>query len=254
MKVKQALLILMLGAALPAVAQAELPSGHYVIPFSQQYGVWDVTGNYSDDDVSTTTSFTLVQDDKGKITGSGSTSGTEQGYNIQLNFTVKGAIKAVAGVTRVDLSTKHTGTATDGGPIYNINGSMKLSFEIEPSSQELRGTAKGNICIKKVGCDSIDDTHDYDLPASQDGTWNLALNVVPASNNKNLTGTATATLSNGRVEPLNLSGQYVSSTDTANLKLKGSAGLVTLRINAAAGQAAVQMINASLLGQKVVGP
>jgi hypothetical protein len=82
----------------------------------------------------------------------------------------------------------------------------------------------------------------------------LALDIVPATNGKNLTGTAVATLANGRVEPLSLSGQYVASTDTANLKLKGSAGLVTLRMNALAGQAVVQMINAKLLGQKVVGP
>jgi hypothetical protein len=127
MKLKQTLMGLAMIAVLPTVGHAELPSGHYVIPFGQQHGVWDVTGNYSEDDLSTTTNFSLVQDDKGKITGNGTTTGTDQGYNVQINFTVKGAIKAVAGVTRVDLATKHTGTATDGGPLYNISGTAKTA-------------------------------------------------------------------------------------------------------------------------------
>jgi hypothetical protein len=254
MKFREVIIGLIMAAVLPTASYAELPSGHYDIPFGQQQGVWDITGSYSDTDVSTTTNFTIVQDDKGKITGNGTTTGVEQGYTVQMNFTAKGAIKSVADVTRVDVTTKYIGTATNGGPIYKITGNVKYSFEIDPLSEELVGTASGKICIQKVGCDSITDTIDYDLPASEDGTWTLALDIVPASNGKNLTGTATATLANGRSEALALSGQYVSSTDTGNLKLKGSAGLVTLRINAVAGNALVQMINAKLLGQKVVGP
>ena len=254
MKVKEAILGLIMAAMLPAAAYGELPSGHYNISFGQQQGLWDLTGSYSDTDVSETINFTIVQDDKGKITGNGTSTGTDSGYTIALNFTIKGAIKSVADVTRLDVTTKYTGTATNGGPIYNVTGSVKYGFEIDPVNLEIFGTSNGKICIQKVGCDSINDTIDYDLPANEDGTWNLALDILPASNGKNLTGTATATLANGRVENLALTGQYVSSIDRGNLKLKGSAGLITLQINAAAGNAIVQMMNATLLGQKIIAP
>jgi hypothetical protein len=244
------ILMLFLIHYLPAYSYADVPGGVYEIDFGQQKAVWDVSGTYHETDVSSTSDFTIVQDDKGKITGTGITTSSDFDLNVQMNFTVVGAIKAVAGTTRTDLNIKYMGTATNGIQVYNVKGNLRLSLAIDNSTNELSGIAKGSVCVVKVGCDKINDTIDLTIPGTEDGTWILTMNIN-GSNPKKLSGTATATLKNGRAEGFTLTGQYVPSNDMTKLTLKGSAGSFNLQTNVVGSAVSIQKMTAKLLGQDV---
>jgi hypothetical protein len=237
----------------PAVAYAELPSGSYNVHFGQQKAVWDVSGTYHIDDFATSQDFTLIQDDKGKITGQGTGTASESGFNIQMNFTLRGAIKGSSGVTQTSLGAKYTGTATDGIQTLNVTGNIKVVAGIDDLTNQLSGTAKGKICVKGAACDAINDTIDIQIPASEDGTWDLAMDIQSV-NGVNLSGTAMATLKNGRTEALALTGKYNSGTDMAQLKLKGSAGQIMLNAQFLGSVVTIQTMKAKLLGQTVSVP
>ncbi|MBI4523404.1 MAG: hypothetical protein HY695_06275 [Deltaproteobacteria bacterium] len=235
---------------LSGLAYAEIPAGHYEINFDQQADVWDVSGSYHEEDPGISMDFTISQDNKGKITGLGSASGSEDGISVNLNFTIVGSIKSVGAVTRTTLNMKFVGTATDGFQVLTANGNLALIFNIDTTNALLVGTMKGKVCVKRLGCESIHESALFDLPPGEDGTWDLVLDVQ-STDGKKLTGAASAVLSNGRTVPLALSGQYISKTDLAKLSLKGSGGTLTLQANAASGQIFIQKLKAKILGQTV---
>lgn len=242
---------LLCGIALFATpARAELPIGQHQIPFGSPQAIWDLSGAYSETAFNTTSTFVLVQDDKGKITGTGNGTGSEAGIDFVLNFTILGSIKTMAEVTRTQLNMKFTGTATDGATSLPIRGNFLLKLDLDETTRALIGAgtltvcARGR-CAKERGPVSID------LPQSEDGRWTLILDLQSVDDKK-VVGTGEALLDNGRILPLNISGQYKSTTDVTALKtMKGSAGQVALQLTAEAGQIVIQKFSATLLGQKV---
>ena len=79
-----------------------------------------------------------------------------------------------------------------------------------------------------------------------DGNWELALDLQ-SPDNKKIVGTGAATLSNGRVIPFTVSGNYSAAKLLTKLNLKGEGGTVTLQNDTSHWA----LTKAKLLGQKV---
>jgi hypothetical protein len=235
----------------PGSVLAEAPSGHYQNQFTAQPGLWDISGSYSD---TANDNITIVQDDKGKITGQASLSESDGVTTLTMTGPVTGSIKTTGGVPRVSVTMKLSGTASQGTLSVRVTANVQFALGIDPANGELTGTFKTKICVKARGggCQSGTGPQQFDLPDDMDGTWDL-VSDIQNTNNK-LTGSAAAALSNGRTLPLTLKGQYASKNDLTNLNLKGSAGTVTIQANAVPAALVLKKMTAKLLGQIVMVP
>jgi hypothetical protein len=81
-----------------------VPSGHYENHFDQQSGVWDLSGVYNETKNDASFNFTIAQDNKGKISGQGTVTGSEEGIDVELDSTISGSIKSIGEVTRAVLN------------------------------------------------------------------------------------------------------------------------------------------------------
>lgn len=244
--------LLWLLVVVPASVRAESPSGHYENQFTAQPGLWDISGTYSENPQN---QFTIVQDDKGKITGQASLFETDGSTSITMAGPVVGSIKTTGGVPRVSVTLKLTGTASDGFASVGVTANVQFTLGIDPANSELTGTFKTKACIKAhgAGCQSANGPQQFDLPQDADGTWRLVMDMQ--NSNGKLAGTASAVLSNGRTLPLSLKGQYASKNDVTKLNLKGgSAATVTIQANAVPGALVLQKMTAKLLGQTITLP
>lgn len=239
---------------LPALTYAETPSGHYENHFDQPGSdIWNLSGTYNETENDASFNFTIVQDDKGKIGGQGTLTGSEGGIDIALDSTISGSIKSRGDITRTVLKMKLNGTATDGSQVVNVNGKIKFTLDIDKPTGSLIGTAKGKICVKGEGCGSINEPVQFDIPGEADGSWDLVLDIQNVDG-KTLTGTALASLQNGREVPFSLTGKYNTNTDLTKLKLKGSGGKVAIQAHAIASELIFQAIKGKMLGQAVKFP
>lgn len=235
---------------LPTLSYAGVPSGHYENHFDRQHGVWDLSGTFDETENGVSSNFTIVQDDKGKINGQGTLTGSEDGIDVELNSTISGSIKSIGDVTRTILKMKLIGTATDGFQVVNVNGKITFTLDVDKLNDLLIGTAKGKICVKGEGCLPINDSAQLNIPPEEGGTWDMVLDIQNVDGKK-LIGTASAILANGRIEPLTLKGKYNAQSDLTKLALKGSGGKFTIQAQEVLGQLVFQSIKGKLLGQTV---
>ena len=235
----------------PVSIFAEAPGGHYENQFTDQPGLWDLSGSYSE---GAGDNITVAQDDKGKLTGQASLSTTDGSLSITMAGPVVGSIKTTRGVPRISITMKLTGTATDGVTTAPVTMNVQFVLGIDRVNNELNGTFKAKICVKVrgAGCQSGNGSQQFDLPPDADGTWDLVTDIQ--NNNSKLAGNASAVLSNGRMLPLSLNGQYASKSDMTKLNLKGSAGTLTIQANAVPAALVLQKVKGKLLGQTVSLP
>jgi hypothetical protein len=224
------LLLIIICGAWPAAVHADAPVGQFDLQFSPVQGVWDATGNYQNNEFDTTNNIDLIQDDKGKITGIGAATATDSGITVNLVYNFAGAVKTVSDVTRVTLIMKVSGTATDGIVTVPVRGSIKLTLDLDKVNNILVGAGAGNVCVQGR-CVRVGGPVQFDIPQPMDGSWTLALDLQ-SPDNKKIVGTATATLSNGRVIPFTASGRYAATSALAKLNLRGTGGTVTLQNDA----------------------
>ncbi len=242
--------ILWILVLLPALSYAEAPSGHYENHFGQPgTDIWDLSGIYNETEDDASFSFTIIQDDKGKISGQGTMTGSEDGIDIALDSTVSGSIKSIGDVTRAVLKMKLIGTATDGFQVVSVKGKIKFILDIDTLNGLLIGTVNGKICAEG-GCGTINEPVQFDIPGEADGSWNLVLDIQNVDGKK-LTGTALATLQNGRGVPFSLTGKYNTNTDLTKLKLKGGGGKFAIQAHAIVSELVFQTIKGKMLGQTV---
>ncbi len=182
--------------------------------FDGSVAVWDISGTYSEDDLSM--AYTMAQDGKGKITGYGHASYSEPGVSLSMDFVVKGKIKSQADVVSVVFSMKAKGVAdTSYGP-YKFSASVAYNAIIDALAEELSGTMK--MTMKMAGYkESIEESFTEDLPEGMDGSVDLDLTLQDGG--KSLYGRGTLTLSNG--EQLN----YVAKGKLDEKKAEGKFSL-----------------------------
>lgn len=245
--VRRFLEALFIVATLSGIAQADPPAGQFTLHFGPEQAIWDISGDYNLGG----SSLTLAQDAKGKITGMGAEDGIDQGVEYHLRYSVRGALAAVGDLTRITLSLKLTGNASDGNITLPVKGSGTFVLDIDEAHHLLTGTTTLTVCVKKFGCAPPQTAPvQANLPAGADGSWALVLNLQ-LSKATRVGGNATATLLNGGSMTFGVKGQYNPTTDLTTLGLKGSGGTLTVQGNAVGGDIINRSVNGKLFGQVV---
>src|SRR6266481_218766 len=122
-------------------AVASPPSGTYTYQFDvTNVPLWDVSGTYHlspdiNGDVPVNFDITVLQDNKGKLYGSGPVTVDIDTQIVPGNYTVKGKIFSSAGVTRATATVKVTGTGVISG--VNRPYSLTETYNLEVDSANL---------------------------------------------------------------------------------------------------------------------
>lgn len=258
---------LMLGLLSFQESQAAAPDGAFAYgPFNQPaQAIWDLTGVYSIEQeiltedfgyVDLVLTFFVVQDAKGKASGSGSTMIQMVQGNTVLEqsrgtYTVKGKVKSANGVTAADVAVKVTGEDVIFNGFRKFNITIRYKMVVDSQAGRLIGMSKGKASAAGVGAAPIDDAAFHPLPAGMDGSWTLTMNIQ--DDGKKLGGTANARLSNGLDVPLGLKGKYSAKTDQSKIQLFGEDAFkgTKFKILLQGGSAIIVDWNAKVLGQKL---
>jgi len=238
-------------------AFAAPPSGNYTYSFdTQSVPLWDVSGSYHispsiNGDVPVDFDISVLQDNTGKLYGSGPTSVDIGGQIVPGNYIVKGKIFSSAGVTRATATVKVTGTGLISGLIRPYSLSESFILEIDSSGLAVIGTGKGSATAKGIGTGKIAEDINDSLPEGMDGGWQLDLGVQ--TNVKKLSGNSSVSLSNGRSFDFVTSGSYSPTTDFSKVKLTGSGTSASAKLSlVASGEGmGLDQITGKLLGQTI---
>lgn len=184
-------------AGAPPVAQDD--GDAQVLTFHSP-SLYDVSGTYRFNFAILQLEFTLIQDCKGKIQGSGSASASSIAGDLTIDpLLISGSMKTSKLGTAINLKLSGKGTADIGDGPTPFSFSAKVKGAVESNSQggaDILGTIQLKICIKGQGCVTskdlkkafdIDDS--FALHAQADGGWSLRIAV--SDEGKKLGGTAT---------------------------------------------------------------
>ena len=204
---------------------ADAPNGLVSFSFHTNAPVYDLTGSLQFDQEiigsganHLSYGVNVIQDARGRITGSGTTGVAVGNDFVAAEYTVQGRISASHGSTRVTLMVRLKGEDSFGGVSTPFSINIEYKLTINPNSGTMDGTARGSAKFGRLGGGKIRSDISVPLPAGADGSWTLQMNIVPFSR---LGGSATIVLPNGRTLALNLSGTYSSATDESKVKLSG---------------------------------
>ena len=250
----------------PTLGRADPPTFPVTLSQGTSCQVWDIAGTIIEiEDIpgigSTTLSFMVATDDKGKVTGTGAWTAAFDvpgvGAFVMDLFdpAAKGKVKSSrVGPSKLKLKSKLTGTTSGAGFVFATKANVKASGEIDAAGN-LQGT--GTIRLKILG-ESIKEKGPIDLDvtpdAANDGTWDLNLNITSADGIK-LAGSGNAVLATGRVvADLIAKGKFKVKTDLSKVSLKNTTGgkvqLKNLAADAGAGTLTAGTLKYKLLGQK----
>ena len=151
--------------------------------------IWDFSGNYEQFLDNATLAYTLAQDSKGKLTGSGKFETSDNSTTIDVE--VKGKVKGNKGTVSVKYTVKGKNDAKD--KVQN-----KLKLELSDNETTLDGTQKGKICGKGAKCEKFEDPA-VSLPVADDMTGEalVVIETTVDEKGKKLEGDAELILSNG---------------------------------------------------------
>ena len=251
----------------PTLGRADPPTFPVTLSQGTSCQVWDIAGTIIEiEDIpgigSTTLSFMVATDDKGKVTGTGAWTAA---FNVPgvgafvmdlFDPAAKGKVKSSrVGPPKLKLRSKMKGTIAGEGLVFPTKGVVKLLGEIDAAG-DLVGTTALNLKGRGTGekfkrAVLLDVTPD----AANDGTWDLNLNITSADG-VNLAGGGNAVMATGYVvDNLIASGKYNATDDLSKVNLKNSTGGKVQLKNLAADAAGTPMLTAgslkyALLGQK----
>jgi len=84
----------------------------YAYHVAQAVNIWDVSGTYSHDVLGNATSYTVTQDDTGRLTGGGTISIEYAGVALYASLATTGTVRQSGGQTLVKMTFKLKGTAS----------------------------------------------------------------------------------------------------------------------------------------------
>jgi hypothetical protein len=241
-----------------APAQTAFPGGTYTFEFSGDTSVWDVSGSYSD----TLGDLGFVQfdydvDAKGKITGTGSASGSVDVVDFDLDVGVTGSVTKSGSITRVTLTVKLTGSAynNDNDRTYKASGTGSVRASVDTAALDLVGTisVKGSAAGHSASSGTVNFA--CDLGPNVDGSWSAPV-TLSADSKGRITGSGTIDVQGGSVYSFGLTGSYNAKTGLASVNFKsadaGSKG-ASMKMTLQSGQntLTVKTLAGSVMGQKV---
>ena len=133
--------------------------------------VWDCSGLYAETRDNMTLSFTLIQDAKGKVTGSGTFVDSSDEDDISIPVEIKGNVKGKKGI--VTLKYKVKGKDADGNKLKD-----DVSLELDEDILSLVGTKKRNACAKGLGCEADTSHVSLDVPDGLTGEAVLSIDAT----------------------------------------------------------------------------
>jgi len=228
--------------AAPAL-RAGVASGDYSLSLSN---LWDFTGTYSADVDGVTFVTTVSVSPSGKISGSGTASGTYdyvyKGNTYPVGVTaditsISGTVSGSGSTVRANLTKltlKGTGTVETIYDLTNLMATASETLELDTNTLALVGSAKASFSatasnppkpsLKHVSFSISDKDITTDLPAGATGLWTLTLNDVAVTNKTKYVGGGTLVTSNAsdtNTVPLTLTGSFNTKTELSTFALKG---------------------------------
>jgi len=189
----------------------------------------------------------LIQDAKGKLTGSGTFDYSSDEIAMSIPVEIKGKVKGKNNI--VTLKYKVKGKDAEGKKIQN-----NLMLALDESILSLVGTEKMKVCQKGAGCEKTEASVSLDVPDGMTGEAELEIDAELDENGKKLEGTAELTLSNGDEYPLSAKGKYNSNKAETQFQLKGVADStkgIKIKLKIDEGSEAATFINGKVLGQQL---
>ena len=127
---------------------------------TESVATWDFSGSYTEsreDDITlseTTLTYTLIQDAKGKLTGSGTFDYYSDENDISIDFEIKGKVKGKNNIVTLKYTLKGKGSGYVLGDVLadvlgkdtDVKLKDKVSLELNKSSLSLMGTMKRKLC------------------------------------------------------------------------------------------------------------
>ena len=224
-------------------------------------GVWDVSGTFTDDSLGCTVALTLVQDERGRVTGGGFFNCIVEDVYIQLDYNVMGNIRQKQIITTTGpayiptgrLNIRFNGTASYQGRTLRCTATQTINADINLDDSTMYGTAAARVCIAGLRCASESLSFTEPLDPGMDGSSNLNFEVTQGR--WNLTGTQLAelTLSNGRTSYFSVTGTYNARRNESRFRFQGvnlSRGC-SLNITIDEGSGDIILLNGSVHGQRL---
>lgn len=205
--------------------------GDIAFDFADVLDIWDISGSYSGEVADNINlSYTITQDTRGKIAGTGTANVCIDGNNcVDIPCTVKGYVKQKNGIAYVRLTISGKGILTIAGVVRKVSFSEQLSVgTINPSDGKISGSAKVRVSVSGRKSQGLIVPFTATLAQNMDG---LAVLYVHCSSSGNyLLGTANLMLPNGQNYGFSVKGKYNVKLNESNLNLKGNAPGNSLKI------------------------
>jgi len=161
-------------------------------------GIWDISGSYDEDlGLDESFEFTINQDGKGKFSGYGSATVSEDDIDLFMDFIIKGKIKSKNGVYYVDQKLIIKGMATDGFNTAKFSASTSVKAEIDTLNKYLDGTVKVKVSIAGYSESYEEPFYEPLDEASMDGSAVVYTDIDEV--NGKIEGVSEVHLSNGRI-------------------------------------------------------
>jgi hypothetical protein len=206
--------------------------------------IWDFSGTYAESQDGMTLSYTLIQDAKGKVTGSGTFNDLSDENDISIPVEIKGKVKGKNNI--VTFKYKVKGKDTEDNKILAV-----LMLELNESILSLAGTEKMKVCQQGAGCEKTETSVSLDVPDGMTGEAVVSIDAELDEKGKKLEGTAELTLSNRDIYNLYAKGKYNSKKGETQFQLKSENGIkIKLKIDEGSGD--TTSIKAKALGQKLI--
>lgn len=203
--------------------RAQIPAGTFTFTFSTNLPLFDLSGTVQTNSGNTTEQFTLVLSPQGRISGPFSAT-----YNDSVvSLTIEGALRGVVVVSDATLKVvlgvhaRFSGFAS-GHPVAGTE-IVRGRFVADEETKMLVGRQVMTVCILGRGCRTTADNVSIPIPSDDgesSGSWTLTLNLSNAG--KVITGSAVATLENGRSISFNVRGAYAPRSGISRLRLSGT--------------------------------
>ena len=269
------LLCLVLGIALfGGDVSAQTVTRTYTYDFAGKMNVWDMSSTLDNEDLGLLDTglegnFTVTQDDKGKITGSGTVNYDDYGVSLDGTISVSGSVtQSAAGIARVSVSLKMKGHASDGTKTYHFTASATMKVTITPvdaTTSEMTGTLRVGVSVAgyhESETFSMGDDPDDDMPAVELDSTSFTLTFTAATTGKKVAVTdGTLTVEgNGKTYTGTGKGSFTVKSDIDSLTLsfygdpadlKHKTFTLTLKLDASDGQ--ITKFSGKVLGQTLKG-
>jgi VWFA-related protein len=195
------------------LANAVAPNGSFLAVISPAdvtagRGLWDLTGTYSTTVAGRPLTLVLVEDSRGRLSGTATLQVSTTKAVVPIVMPIKGSASATHGALVATMAMQ--GTAAGNA----ASASLTLKLALNTATRQLVGPASGSALVGAVTL-PLAGSVSLSLPAAMDGTWTLLLQVAP--NGRTVSGSATLRLANGADYLFVVRGRIAGQTVVATL-------------------------------------